>query len=145
MKASFLQLTTLLLALWVAALSAGRPSTSPAAWFGDLHNTSVAAEYPTLEFEDTHLIFASLIQVTKKELSTFMAAAGSAPSSGIPLSEYRRDTPPGWAPNLPDYPLKLYLEKLKLWYRVYDGPDEAVGPLIAGRLSGQAQKLAMRA
>ena len=43
---------------------------------------------------------------------------------------------------MPDYPLKLYLEKLKLWYRVYDGPDEAVGPLIAGRSSGQAQKLA---
>ena len=30
-----------------------------------------------------------------------------------------------------------------MWYRLYDGPDEAVGPLLAGRLRGRAQQLAM--
>ena len=35
------------------------------------------------------------------------------------------------------------MEKLKIWYRIYQGEDEAVGPLIAGRLQGQAGKLAM--
>ena len=39
----------------------------------------------------------------------------SVPSSGIPLQEFRRDVPPGWIPGLPDYPLRLYFEKLKLW------------------------------
>ena len=28
-----------------------------------------------------------------------------------------------------DYPLKLYLERVKMWYRIYEGPDESVGPL----------------
>ena len=26
-----------------------------------------------------------------------------------------------------------------MWYRLYDGPDEAVGPFLAGRLRGRAQ------
>ena len=30
-----------------------------------------------------------------------------------------------------------------MWYRLYDGPDEAVGPLVAGRLRGRAQQIAM--
>jgi len=25
--------------------------------------------------------------------------------------------------------LKQYLERIKMWYRLYDGPDENVGPL----------------
>ena len=69
--------------------------------------------------------------------------ASSIPTTGIPLHEYRRDVPPGWGPNLPDYPLKTFFERLKMWYRLYDGPDETVGPLVAGRLTGKAQKLAL--
>ena len=61
----------------------------------------------------------------------------------IPLTEYRRDVPPGWGPGLADYPLRSYFEKLRLWYRVFDGADEVVGPLVAGRLVGRAQKLAV--
>ena len=67
------------------------------------------------------------------------------PSSGagsIPLTEYRRDVPPGW-PGIADYPLRSYFEKLRLWYRVFEGADEVVGPLVAGRLVGRAQKLAV--
>lgn len=67
--------------------------------------------------------------------------AGSAGS--IPLTEYRREVPPGWGPGLPDYPLRTYFEKLRLWYRVFDGADEVVGPLVSGRLTGRAQKLAI--
>ena len=75
--------------------------------------------------------------------ASMAAAPSTSLSSGVPLQEFRRDLPPGWAPGLADYSLNQYLQKLKLWYRIYDGPDEAVGPLVAGRLQGQAQKLAM--
>jgi len=51
-----------------------------------------------------------------------MAASTSA-GSGIPLDEYRKDVPPGWEPGNPRYPLKQYLERIKMWYRLYDGPD----------------------
>ena len=71
------------------------------------------------------------------------AMAMSTPFSGIPLQEYRKDVPPGWSPGLPDYPLRLYFEKVKLWYRCFDGTDESVGPLLAGRLQGRAQKIAL--
>ena len=76
------------------------------------------------------------------QVKSLMASSATG-TSGIPLTEYRKDCPPGWSPGLPDYPLKLFFDKLKLWYRVYEGPDEAVGPLIAGRLQGRAQKIAL--
>ena len=63
--------------------------------------------------------------------------------AGIPLQEYRRDFPPGWQPGLPDYPLRPYMDRVKVWYRLYDGPDETLGPLLAGRLGGRAQKTAL--
>ncbi|CAE7220811.1 unnamed protein product, partial [Symbiodinium sp. CCMP2456] len=31
-------------------------------------------------------------------------------SGGIPLHEFRREVPPGWAPGIPDYPLRTYFE-----------------------------------
>lgn len=65
-------------------------------------------------------------------------------TSGIPLTEYRKDCPPGWGPGDSDYPLKLYFERLGMWYRLYDGADETVGPLIAGRLVGRAQTIALQ-
>ncbi|CAE7229802.1 RE1, partial [Symbiodinium sp. CCMP2456] len=54
-----------------------------------------------------------------------------------------KDVPPGWQPGLESYPLKLYFSKLKLWYRCTEVPDEVVGPLIAGRLVGRAQRIAL--
>ena len=67
------------------------------------------------------------------------------PSStgNLPLQEFRRDVPPGWAPGDHSYPLRLYLEKLQLWYKTTSVEDEVVGPLIAGRLHGRAAKVAM--
>ena len=70
--------------------------------------------------------------------------ASSGGGGGVPLGEYRRDVPPGWSPKAEAYPLRVYFEKVKLWYRIFDGADEQVGPLLAGRLQGSAQKLAMR-
>ena len=64
-------------------------------------------------------------------------------AGALPLQEYRREVPPGWTPNDPGYSLRQYMEKLKIWYRIYQGEDEAVGPLVAGRLFGQAEKIAM--
>ena len=71
-------------------------------------------------------------------------ATGNVPHTGIPLHEYRRDVPPGWGPGLQDYTLKTFFDRLKMWYRLYDGPDETVGPLVAGRLVGKAQTLALQ-
>ena len=62
---------------------------------------------------------------------------------GVPLEEWRKDTPPGWKPGIESYPLKLFFSKLKLWYRCCEVPDEVVGPLIAGRLQGGAQRIAL--
>ena len=59
------------------------------------------------------------------------------------MEEHRKDVPPGWEPNVPSYPLKLYQERVRLWYRVYDGADENVGPLLAGRLRGRARQVAL--
>ena len=72
-----------------------------------------------------------------------MASSASSAPSGIPIQEYRKDVPPEWASGLPDYPLQLYFERVKVWYRIYDGPDETVGPLLAGRLVGRAEKIAL--
>ena len=72
-------------------------------------------------------------------------AAPPAPTGGtIPLTEYRRDVPPGWSPGDPGYTLRSYLEKLRLWYRICSLEDEHVGPVIAGRLYGRAHRIAMQ-
>ena len=46
-------------------------------------------------------------------------------------------------PGVEAYPLKLFFSKLKLWCRCCEVPDEVVGPLIAGRLQGRAQRIAL--
>ena len=77
-------------------------------------------------------------------IESMSSSSGNPNSSGIPLQEFRRDCPPGWSPGLPDYPLRLFFDKLKLWYQIFDGADELVGPLVAGRLQGKAQRLALQ-
>ena len=64
-------------------------------------------------------------------------------SGSIPLQEYRREIPPGWQPNDPSYPLRSYFDRLRLWYRIANLPDETIGPTIAGRLYGRAHRVAM--
>ena len=43
-----------------------------------------------------------------------------------------------------EYHLRLFFERLKLWYQIFEGDDQLVGPLVAGRLTGKAQRLAMQ-
>ena len=90
-------------------------------------------------------IFANFAAILTDELFVKILVTMSQPggSGTIPLTEYRRDVPPGWGPGIADYPLRSYFEKLRLWYRVFEGADEVVGPLVAGRLVGRAQKLAV--
>ena len=59
------------------------------------------------------------------------------------MDEWRKDTPPGWRPGIENYPLKTYFPKLKLWYRCSEAPDEIIGPQVAGRLQGRAQRIAL--
>ena len=71
-----------------------------------------------------------------------MANVGNQ-TGGLPLDEYTRATPPGWRPGLDWYPLRLYLDKLKIWYRIQEYEEAEIGPIIAGRLKGGALKLAL--
>lgn len=70
--------------------------------------------------------------------------ADSKLAGGIPLDEFSKSVPPGWRPGVDSYPLKLYLEKVKLWYKITDATDEQIGPLLAGRLKGNAEKMALK-
>ena len=76
-------------------------------------------------------------------LGEAMAAPNTSSQGGVPLDEWRKDVPPGWKPGVESYPLKIYFAKLKLWYRCCEVPDEVIGPVIAGRLQGRAQRIAL--
>lgn len=40
-------------------------------------------------------------------------------TGGVPLEEYRREIPPGWDSAMAaSYPLKTYLERVKVWYNL---------------------------
>lgn len=74
-----------------------------------------------------------------------MATLGSTGGGGIPLEEYRKDVPPGWDPaHAATYSLRVYMDRVRMWYRLWDGPDESVGPMLAGRLRGRAQSIALQ-
>ena len=88
-----------------------------------------------------HLVSVYLLVVLSDKGDGTMT---SPPTTGsIPLQEFRRDIPPGWTPGDSAYPLRLYFDKLKLWYRICNLDDEIIGPLIAGRLYGRAAKIAL--
>jgi hypothetical protein len=59
------------------------------------------------------------------------------------LPEFTRQVPPGWKPGLDDYPFKLYIERLHLWWRITPVQEDEAGPLIASRLMDRAFSLAM--
>ena len=63
---------------------------------------------------------------------------------GLPLDEYSKSVPPGWKPHQHSYPLRLYLEKLRLWLRIADMDQGAIGPTVVGRLKGAAYRVAMK-
>ncbi|CAE8584269.1 unnamed protein product, partial [Polarella glacialis] len=69
---------------------------------------------------------------------------GQSYGGGLPLSEFNKLVPPGWRPGIPGYPINLFFERLKLWYRVTDNAEAQLGILVAGRLQGAPQKIALR-
>lgn len=87
----------------------------------------------------TGLSLSALLPGPEVEAMSNPAAGGG----NLPLQEFRREIPPGWAPGDSSYPLKLYMEKLQLWYKTTTLEDEVVGPMVAGRLHGRAAQVAM--
>ena len=63
-------------------------------------------------------------------------------AQGLPLDQYTKTCPPGWRLGMAKYPLKRYIDLLRLWYRLTDFNNEQVGPAAAGRLSGRPFSLA---
>ena len=111
-------------------------------YLNDTYENFVSGDFFYLDV--THLDISDS-SVYGNFVETMASSSTGAPhGGGIPLHEFRKDTPPGWAPNLPEYPLRLFFERLKLWYSIFDGDDTMVGPLVAGRLQGKAQRLGMQ-
>ncbi|CAE8654026.1 unnamed protein product, partial [Polarella glacialis] len=69
---------------------------------------------------------------------------GQSFGGGLPLGEFNKQIPPGWRPGIPDYPIKLYFERLRLWYRVAENAEARLGVFVAGRLQCVPQKIAIR-
>ena len=65
-------------------------------------------------------------------------------SHGTPLEAFTKSTPPGWDPGQSDtFPLRAYVERLRLFTRMTDLRQNQIGPAMAGRLKGRAFHLAM--
>ena len=92
-----------------------------------------------------YLIQPNGIRKKSSHLCILLVITHQPPSGSgtAPLQEYRRDIPPERTPENPSYPQKVYLEKLRLWYRNANVEDLMIDPLIAGRAYGRASKLAM--
>lgn len=65
-------------------------------------------------------------------------------SSHLPLNQYSKDIPPGWDPRDPNFPLRAYISRLKLWSRTTSLRPEQMGPAVAGRLQGRPFDLALQ-
>ena len=62
---------------------------------------------------------------------------------GTPLEQYTKTLPPGWKPELRHYPFRLYVQRMRLWYRITDLPASSIGPAAVGRLSGRPYSLVL--
>ena len=56
---------------------------------------------------------------------------------GLPLDQYTKTCPPGWRLGVRNYPIKRYIDLLKLWYHLTDFTSAQCGPAAAGRLIGR--------
>ena len=66
----------------------------------------------------------------------------STGSGGLPLDEFTANVPPKLRLT---YPVKMYLEKMRLWYRQTPLTEMSqIGRLVAGRLKGKAYTFAMK-
>ena len=71
------------------------------------------------------------------------ATASDGKDGGLPLDAFTKTTPPGWRPGNPKYPIRRYMQLLRLWWKQTDVQDQCLGPVIAGRLRGTAFQFAM--
>ena len=62
----------------------------------------------------------------------------------LKLEEYNSRTPPGWRQGVPRYPYRLYMQKLRLWWRMTDLTEQQAGAAVASRLHGTPFQIAMR-
>ena len=91
---------------------------------------------------------AVFLLITYTRLGEFDLAMNNDDSGGagggIPLDTFNKNTPPGWRPGNAKYPLRRYIQLLRLWWRQTELPEHAAGPAMAGRLRGAAFQLAMK-
>ena len=62
-------------------------------------------------------------------------------NAGLALENYTKSTPPGWRPGIAGYPFRLYVQRMRLWYRITELSSSACGPAAIGRLSGRPYSL----
>ena len=60
---------------------------------------------------------------------------------GLAVENYTKSTPPGWRPGIAGYPFRLYVQRMRLWYRITELSSSACGPAAIGRLSGRPYSL----
>ena len=73
-----------------------------------------------------------------------MPSEMNSSSSHLPLNQYTKDVPPGWDPRDPNFPLRSYISRLKLWSRTTGLRVEQMGPAVAGRLQGRPFDVALQ-
>ena len=72
-----------------------------------------------------------------------MAGEDNDPNASS-LDTFSKSSPPAWAPNIVRFPLRRYIQLLKLWWMQTDLSTERIGAAIAGRLKGAALQFAMQ-
>ena len=60
------------------------------------------------------------------------------------IHEFTTTTPPGWSPRLIWYTFRMFMMKLKLWWKITTATEAQSGPLIAARLEGRPFDIAMQ-
>ena len=69
-------------------------------------------------------------------------ATDSTSTGGLPLDSFTKAVPPGWRPGVAQYPMRRYVQLIRLWWRQTDVTENAAGPAMAGRLRGAAFQIA---
>ena len=81
---------------------------------------------------------------TLDELLVGEMASPTEPAHGsLPLEAFTKSTPPGWRPGVATYPIRRFVQLLRLWWRLTDLPEESAGVAMAGRLRGTAFQFAI--
>ena len=156
-----LLVATLILFSWlVVPLLADRPPRT----FGDLGLVSpaipsVANSFCVIELLPPRMEFQATPSVQLKnpfELTSLHAwfwlswhpslyamSTEESGGSGLALNTFTRTVPPGWKAGDARFPLRLYQQLMKLWWRQTTIDERSAGPIMAGRLRGVALQFAL--